>query len=235
MYWSSKQAAFPACGGPRTAVATSSSIAASTSRAPGKNRLTDAKPCAVVSAHERLGAPREAIDSPRLDALASHGPQLIAQMLFDERNLRLHREDDVAQPGLRAAIRRETGEDPRRSLLVHQAARPVDRIDEQTPPAVALCGAARQHESTRRQSLGYQHERLLKRELLEPGDERLFAHPVYGVDGIADAVVGDVAQRPGALRRERIHHARADSRVQVENRRQQPTRIAGGAHALAAR
>ena len=86
-------------------------------------------------------------------------------MLLHERDLGLHREHDVAQSRLGAAIRRDAGEDPRRPLLVHQPARAVDRIDEDPPPALVVARAARQHEPRRRQPFGDEHERHVAREL----------------------------------------------------------------------
>jgi hypothetical protein len=156
-------------------------------------------------------------------------------MLLHERDLGLHSEHDVAQPRLDAAVRRHAGEDPRRPLLIHQAARPVDRIDEQPPPAFPLVRAARQHEPLGGKSLRDEHQRLGARELLEPRDERLLAHAVHRVDRVPRAVVRDVAQRLRTLLRERRHDARADLLVQLEDRRKQPARVGVRRHARAAR
>ena len=64
-------------------------------------------------------------------------------MLLEERDLGLHGEDDVRQARLGAAIRRNAREHPGAALLVHQAARAVEWIDEQPPATVTLTRAVR--------------------------------------------------------------------------------------------
>ena len=98
--------------------------------------------------------------APRLRTSAAHGPELIAQVLLHERNLGLHREDDVAKPSRGAAVGRDAGENPRAALLIHEAARSVDRIDEDTPSAVRLARPFGQNLHAPGDSFGDQAERL---------------------------------------------------------------------------
>ena len=129
----------PARGGPSAPSTIASSIAASTSRAPGKNRDDRRVPVLRWSwpstAAARIGTrlARQPVEALRLRAFAPQRPQLIRQVLLHQRNLRLHRQHDVPQRRGRPAIGRHAGEHPRAALLVHQAARAVDRVDDDPP------------------------------------------------------------------------------------------------------
>ena len=70
--------------------------------------------------------------------LAADHPERIAQVLFNERDLGLQRELDVSEVRSRATIGCDPREDPRRSLLIHQPARPIDRIDDDSQLGVVL-------------------------------------------------------------------------------------------------
>src|SRR6185369_9717810 len=74
----------------------------------------------------------DAIEAGRGHAAASDGPQLVGQVLLDERYLRLHRELDVRQRA-RAGPRRDTRKDPGGALLVHEATRSIDRVYDDRP------------------------------------------------------------------------------------------------------
>ena len=135
MYWSSNASARPLTVGPRTASTTSSSMAASSARAPGKKRVTPPKPCsdgvgARRPQRERAARPGGAIEALAVGAAAGDRPHRVAQVLLHERDLRLHGELDVGQRLAAASVGRDAGQHPGRALLHHQAARAVDRVDD---------------------------------------------------------------------------------------------------------
>ena len=170
------------------------------------------------SQREAVPRARQAIDPAGLHPAAAQRPELVRQMLLEERNLGLHGQDDVAQARSGAPVRRDAREDPGAALLIHQAARAVDRVDQQAPAAVLFARSPppRQHEAVAGQSFGHQTERLLARDIGEALHERVLAYPVDGVDRIAVAFrVGShggeqLRRLPGARRDHRV----ADALVQ---------------------
>src|SRR6185295_112817 len=60
--------------------------------------------------NQRNDFARESVDAHGRRSLAANGPELVRQMLLDERNLRLHRELDICQRA-RARTARDTGQD----------------------------------------------------------------------------------------------------------------------------
>src|SRR5437870_516533 len=112
-------------------------------------------------------------------------------MLLDQRDLRLDREDDVAEPSGGSVVRGGAGEDPGGSLLVHEPPRSVDRIDEDSPAAIRVPCAMRQRQAARGQTFGYQTERFVAGNLGEAVHERGLADAIDRVDRVAFVVVGD--------------------------------------------
>ena len=95
------------------------------------------------SHREWLDCARQPIVATSLQSLPANRPELVRKMLLEERDLGLHGEDDVRQARLDAAIRRDAREHPGAALLVHQAARAVERIDEQPPATITLTRTVR--------------------------------------------------------------------------------------------
>ncbi len=150
-------------------------------------------------------------------ALAANGPQLIAQVLLHERQFRLHGEHDVRQRGVGA--RRHGGQDPRGPLLIHQAARAVDRIDDDRPLDARDVGASRQHDFPARQALGDESHGCVPGDRpLDLLDQHVFRDAVDRVDRVALVVVRDVAQRVDGAALAGGDDIAADPRVQREER-----------------
>lgn len=79
---------------------------------------------------ERLRLASQAIEAAGSGAPA-RPPELIGQVLFQERDLGLNRHPGVRQPRLVAMIGSERHQHPGRSLLMHEPAGAVDGIDQQ--------------------------------------------------------------------------------------------------------
>ena len=148
---------------------------------------------AIVALGVRSVAPRLFGDSP------GH----VRQVLLDQRNFGHHRQLDVAQVGLRPPVRRHARENPRGSLLVHQSARAVNRIDDNAPFRIGLVRPFGQHnlplDVALVQPLGDQHNRYVRRDFAgEEVDQPRLAHAVDGVNCVARLFFGDfgkLAQR----------------------------------------
>ena len=153
--------------GPSTASTTSSSMAASSARAPGKKRVTPPKPWSIVFARDGRSASGRrvaggAIEAFAVGAAARDRPHRVAQVLLHERDLGLHGDRDVGQRLASVAVGRDAGQHPRRALLHHQAARAVDRVDDDDDLDVLLARAGGQHAApVRAQPLGHQQARPL--------------------------------------------------------------------------
>ena len=136
--------------------------------------------------NQRNDFAREPVDAHGRRSLAANRPELVRQMLLDERNLRLHREFDICQrAGARTA--RDPGQDPGWTFLVHHAARAVDRVHDDDPSRGLSVGAFRHDDLAARQSLGHQQHRLLPRgdSSADLCDELVFSNAVDRVDRIA--------------------------------------------------
>ena len=140
-------------------------------------------------------SPVSRLKRTRRRALAADGPELVAQVLLDERDLGLHRELDVGQRASAPGPRRDAGENPGRALLVHQAARAVDRIDDDRQRDVRSRSRRRAARPRRRAALrrrartgaSARGDRPL--DLL---DEHVLGDAVDRVDRVAFVVVRDV-------------------------------------------
>src|SRR2546426_11448140 len=128
-------------------------------------------------------------------------------MLLQKWDLGLHREHDVGEARRRTAIRCDTREDPGAPLLIHEAARAVERVDEEPPATVLLTRATREHEWIG-DPLGDHAHRFVARQLTETTHERRFAHPIYGVDRVARVARPSRVDREllRRLPRARVHH-----------------------------
>src|SRR5437667_12513467 len=91
----------------------------------GSEAMSDGVGCRG-SQREALPRAGQSIVAPRLHPLAAQRPELIRKMLFDQWDLGLDGEHDVAQPGSGTAVRRHAGKDPGAPLLIHKAPRAVE-------------------------------------------------------------------------------------------------------------
>ena len=135
---------------------------------------------------QRNAFAREPVDANGRRPLVSNRPELVREMLLDERNLGLHRQFDICQrAGARTA--RHPGQDPGRTFLVHHAARAVDRVHDDDPSRSLSVGAFRHDDLAARQPLGHQQHRLLPRgdSSADLCDELVFSNAVDRVDRIA--------------------------------------------------
>ena len=157
--------------------------------------------------------------------MTAERPHLVAQVLLEERDLGLHGEHDVAQRSLRFTMRRDPCENPSAALLVHEAARAVDRIDDHAPAAILLAGAGGEEEAPRRQPFRNQPERFVVRDISQALDERRLAHTIDGVDGV-DAVVGrNGSQRLDLLTCTGVQDGGANAVVDREDGLEEPTDV----------
>src|SRR5690242_20785137 len=95
---------------------------------------------------ERHALASEAVVALSIETFPADGPERIGEMLLDQRNLRLHRQLDIAQAGLWAAIGRDASEDPRAPLLEHQAARAVNRVHQDAHLSLIRADTLRQRQ-----------------------------------------------------------------------------------------
>ena len=109
---------------------------------------------------------------------------------------------------------------PSAALLVHQAARAVDRIDEQPPAAVLLACSAWQHERFG-QSLRDHAHRLASGQCTQAVSERFLADTVDRVDRVAHVARFDRQLLLG-LSLTRLDHGAPDRIMQRQQRFEQP-------------
>ena len=111
---------------------------------------------------ESAALEREPVEAERRRAAAANRPDLVGQMLLDQRNLGLHREFDVREcAGVRA--RRHTGQDPTGTLLVHEAASAVDWVDNEYPAHVVSLSFPGNHDFATRQTFRDQQDGPIRR------------------------------------------------------------------------
>ena len=86
---------------------------------------------------------------------------------------------------------RDAGEDPRASLLVHEAAGAVDGIDDDAPPRARRIGASGQDEAPTGQAFSDEDDGITAGHIIfECRNEPLLADAVDCVDGVPFVVVG---------------------------------------------
>src|SRR5215211_1462130 len=128
----------------------------------------------------------QTVEPFRVGSFATEGPKNVGKMLFDQRYLGLHRKLDVAQISTWTTIGRHTREYPAAAFLVHQTARAVDRIDDDSPHDIRFSGPTRQNNLTTFQTLGdQQHWRNRRHFTFEEFDQHFFADAIEREDRIA--------------------------------------------------
>ena len=158
----------------------------------------------------------QTVQAPRGDTLAANRPGFVAQVLLQGRDLALHRQHDVRQPRLVAAVRRDAAQHPGAALLVHQAARAVDRVDQDPPARSRGIAAARQRQRSAGDALGDEHDAPEAFRIgLEPADQHVFADAIDGVDGVALPVARDCCRRVDGGLGAGLEHPGADRSVHV--------------------
>src|SRR5687768_9087946 len=145
MYWSSNTAAFVTSAAPSSSRTRCSVSSLARTFVPGKKWTTEAKPWAMVSADDgRRGsgeaAPvRRSTRSPAAPRpFMAHSTSAWPILLVGSSVIG---DFDVAEAGGRAAVGRKAGKRPRRPLVVHEAARAVDRIDDEADERFFFAGA----------------------------------------------------------------------------------------------
>ncbi len=125
---------------------------------------------------------------------------------------RRNAEHDVGQARGRSFVRRDARQYPGAALLVHEAACAIEWVDQQSPAAILLSGAARKHE---RLGEAFRDEAngLVARDGGEPAHERRLADAVDGVDRIA-FVARRLRELLRRLPRARVHDVVADRGMQ---------------------
>ncbi len=118
-------------------------------------------------------------------------PHLIRQVLFHERDLRLHPEDDIPQRRGRPAIGRHAREHPCAALLIHQAARAVDGVDDDPPVDRRLIAPLGIAAAAARQPLGDEDEGVLAGEGFRESRDDRFPDDVDRVDRVAGIIAID--------------------------------------------
>ena len=134
------------------------------------------------------------IDGRGVQAAAAHGAELVGPPLLAGGQLGHGGNHNVAEVGPRAALRRETGENPRAALVVHQPARAVDRVDDAL--ADGFCHRRTPGEGRRPRDIVEpfhdQFDRPRTRPVrLEPGADGAFADAVDLVDRVGGSDGGN--------------------------------------------
>src|SRR5829696_2221163 len=128
----------------------------------------------------------QTVKSFRVCAFASERPENVRKVLLDERYLSLHREFYIIQRCAGPKIRRDAGEYPAASFLVHQTTRAVDGVHDDSPHNIRLSSSARQNNLTIFQTLGDKQHRRNRRHLtLEEFNEHFFADTIECEDRVA--------------------------------------------------
>ncbi len=104
------------------------------------------------------------IDAHAVCSTSLNCPEHIRPAHLASRQLRHHRHLDIRQPRRRPTIPRCARQRPCRALVVHQPARPIDRIHDHSQRTILIARAARIHSypfcsSIPFQPLRYQHQR----------------------------------------------------------------------------
>src|SRR5215475_1251345 len=82
---------------------------------------------------KRFSFAGQAVEAFGADSLIADRPELVGEMLLDDRNLGLDGQRDVVQQCFRATVWRNARQYPRAALLIHEATRSVDGIDDDPP------------------------------------------------------------------------------------------------------
>ena len=80
-----------------------------------------------------LDSPAMQVPGCGLQFAAERGAELISPPLFGDWNFRHGRRDDMREHCPLANLRRDTGERPGAALVIHDAARAIDRVDDAFP------------------------------------------------------------------------------------------------------
>ena len=156
-------------------------------------------------------------------------PRHVREVLLDEGYLGLHGQLYVGETSAGAAVARDARQYPPAPLLVHQPARAVYRVDDDTPDCVRTGRAARQHDLARGQPLPDQDEGRRARDLaLEELDEQFLADAVDGVDRVALLLPLDRGQRLHGRALAGLDHRVAYQLVQPPDGLQQAERVVCG-------
>ncbi len=132
---------------------------------------------------------REPIATLRARALSRNRPERIGEMLLQERDLGLDGELDVRERRCRAPVRRDTGQNPGASLLIHEAAGAIDGIDQDPEGGVVRRSVVRNDRVLSPSAM--RRTGFRKRESPEEVEDRRLAHAVDGVDRVALVVLHD--------------------------------------------
>ena len=122
---------------------------------------------------------------------AKRGTKLVRPPLFGDRNFRHGRRDDMREQGAFTRLRRNTGERPGAALVIHDAARAIDRVDDAFPIRGRCCRALRKAKFVLD---AFHHD--LDRKFGGPVDPKpsndcRFTDLVYRVDGVAAEMACD--------------------------------------------
>src|SRR6266571_8198536 len=109
-------------------------------------------------------------------------------MLLEKWNLSLNGEHHIGQARRNATVRCDAGENPGAAFLIHQAARAVERIHEDSP-ATVLCAHAAREKQRLGKPLRDETDRLVMRQDAETRHESLFTDAIDRVDRVSFAVV----------------------------------------------
>ncbi len=174
---------------------------------------------------QRSALAGQAIEALGLRAAGRNGPEHVAEVLLDQRNLGLHRQLDVGErgvaPGALRAEGRDAGQHPGGALLVHEAARAVDRIDEDDDLDVLGSRPFRQHApAVLPQPLGDEEQRPVPRQRLELREQHLLRDPIDGKQRVAGVVAHHLRQLVARAGLAAGDDAVADHLVDATNSRQ---------------
>jgi len=136
-------------------------------------------------------------------------------MLLDQRYLRLHCQLDVGKCAGTGA-RRDTRQDPGRTLLVHQPTGAVDRIHDDHPACCATLSALGHADLAARQTLGHQDHRsaLCGHRPSNLFDKDMFRHAVDGIERVPLFLPRHAGKRGDCRLFTRPHDVPSDSAMQ---------------------
>src|SRR5712692_9390021 len=139
---------------------------------------------------------RQTVETFGLCPVSARRPGAVRKMLLDEWYLRLNRQLNIREPRLFSAIAGHASQNPSAAFLVHQAARSIDRVNDDAPDCLGFGKTARQHDLTLWQSFGNQNNRSQRSNLaLEEINQLFLADSINLIDRIAGFLPGHRGKR----------------------------------------
>jgi hypothetical protein len=164
-------------------------------------------PCLGRGNHKRLLGVVAEVDAFRFGALTLDRPEHVGEAHLARRQLAHDRDFDIAQPRVATLVRRDARERPRGTLVVHDPARAIDRIDDDADLRILLLRALRKNLDALFTAVLFidfdpfrdEHERRLLRPVATELFEQRLDVGIDLVNRVGDAVAHDFMRAGGGV------------------------------------